>query len=292
MAVESGENFIGGSATGHTLVTMTTPEARETGRGQPAGSAGTSTSPGAYRVRTFKPRRRALSPRRQERFDSLIPEWVVETDDVAAGWGEVFGRTSPVMLDIGIGDGRSCVDLARDHTDLNVVGVDVHTPGIAHAVFCADEAGLVNLRLHHGDVFELLDHVAPSSLVGIRVLFPDPWPKVRHHNRRLVTSDRVAVLVSKLTPGGFLHVATDIADYAAQTAAVCSAHPQLSGGAVERSDRSVTRFEQRGLDAGRSISELVYERDVAEGSGTSPRPSMWASRFSRSTASMNSDTIS
>lgn len=248
-------------------------------------------------VRTFKPRRRALSPTRQARLDRLRATWLIDTGDAHTGFSETFDRDQPVVVDIGIGDGASCVDLARNHPDLNIVGVDVHTPGIAHAAFCADEDGLTNLRVYHGDVFDLFDGLSSESLAGIRVLFPDPWPKVRHRHRRLVTPERLDILVSKLGTGGFIHLATDVEEYATQIADVCGRHPELVGGPVERSRRPITRFEQRGLDAGRAVRELVFGRVAAADrarfySASSVSIPSWASRFSRSTASMNSETIS
>lgn len=209
--------------------------------------------------RTFKPRRRRMSPTRQRRFDELAPYWVLETVGEPLDLESVFGSVSPVVLDIGIGRGESCIEMADADPSTNVIGVDVHTPGIAAAVLAIDERGLSNLRLVEGDVFEFVTRLALGSVAGLRVFFPDPWPKARHHRRRIITTERLAMLLPVLADGGWLHLATDIDDYAEQMQQVCDAHPRLIGGPIERPDsRPVTRYERRGLEAGRTITDLCY----------------------------------
>lgn len=210
-------------------------------------------------VRTFKPRRRSLGANRQARFDELAQRWLIPPGDRQLDLPATFGRRSPVILEIGIGGGESCVAMAAAAPEHDLIGVDVHTPGIAAAMFAADADGLGNLRLFHGDVFDLVPRLTDGSLGGIRIYFPDPWPKVRHRARRLVSAERMAALVPKVAPGGTVHLATDVDDYADQMLQVCDRLAPLSGGVVDRPDwRPITRFEQRGVDAGRSIVDLLY----------------------------------
>jgi tRNA (guanine-N7-)-methyltransferase len=210
-------------------------------------------------TRTFKPRRRQLSARRTALLDELGPAFVLEASGPALDLVGVFGRRAPVVLDVGIGAGDALVPLARAEPERDVIGCDVHTPGIAAVVAAIDEHHLTNVRLVHGDVLEFLDRLAPAALTGVRIWFPDPWPKSRQRHRRLVRDDVVDRLVRRLAPGGWLHLATDIDDYAAQMRRVCDAHPALVGGVIHRPPwRPVTRYEQRGLDAGRRATDLLY----------------------------------
>ena len=148
--------------------------------------------------------------------------------------------------------------------DLDVVGVEVHTPGVVTVLDAIEHRGLHHIRVVHGDLLPFLDRVAPESFAVVRIYFPDPWTKRRNFHRRLVAPDVVAALTDRLRVGGTLHLATDIADYAESMRQVCDAEPRLSGGVIDRPDwRPLTRFEQRGLDAGRSPTDLLYTRTTA-----------------------------
>lgn len=188
-------------------------------------------------------------------------QWAVIADaGEIVDLGETFGVGRPVILDIGFGGGQELVDIARTRPDEAVIGVEIHTPGIAR-VLAAVEDGLANVRVVDGDALEFLDRIAPGSLAGIRIFFPDPWPKVRQRGRRLVQTDNVRRLIDRLELGGTLHLATDVADYATQMEAVCAADGRLDGGRVARPDwRPETRFERRGRDEGRASVDLMYER--------------------------------
>ena len=175
--------------------------------------------------------------------------------------GVVFGRSGSVVLDIGIGVGDTLLTMAAQQTELDVIGVDVHTPGIAHTLAGIEEQELTNVRLVHGDALPFLDRLPAQSLAGIRIFFPDPWPKARHHHRRLVRDDVVARLVELLRPDGWLHVATDNDDYAEQMQLVCDAHPMLSGGPIPRPpERPLTRYEQKVVEAGHTVVDFWYKR--------------------------------
>lgn len=226
-------------------------------------------------VRTFHPRRRRLSARRARVLAEHGPRWTLPVSGPPLGRAALtaeFGRQAPVVLEIGIGRGEALLAMARADPATDVIGVDVHTPGIAGVVLGITEHDLTNVRLVHGDALELLDRVAPATFAGIRVYFPDPWPKAKQRRKRLINPPNLARLVGVLEPGGFLHLATDIVDYADQMEAVCSAHPELTGGPIPRPDwRPETRYERRGLDAGRTVTDLWYVRQPADRSSVPSR---------------------
>lgn len=224
-----------------------------------------ATSPNAPtpRVRTFKPRRRPLTPARADLYERLAPRWCVETSGERFDPGAEFGRAAPLVVEIGIGFGDSLTTMAAVEPDVDVVGADVHTPGIASTLARIESMELTNVRLVHGDGLEFLDRIEDAVLAGIRIFFPDPWPKARHRHRRMTTDRNIARFVHLLAPGGTLHVATDIVDYAAQTRRVCDAHGGLRGGVVARPEwRPVTRYERKGLEAGHSVTDLLYRRSA------------------------------
>jgi tRNA (guanine-N7-)-methyltransferase len=171
-----------------------------------------------------------------------------------------FGRAAPLVLEIGSGMGESTAALAAAEPDVDHLAVEVFEPGIAALLMRAAE--LTNLVVLRGDAVALLTTRVPEgSLAAIRIFFPDPWPKRRHHKRRLVQPAFVALAASRLEPGGTLHMATDWADYADQMRAVADAEPRLSGGEVPRPPwRPVTKFEARALSEGRAVRDFVYCR--------------------------------
>ncbi len=237
-----------------------------------SGSVPPSTgAPGAAtRVRrpatTFKVRRRGLSPKRQAEFDTWVRTWGLDPAGPLLDWADTFGaatwdRLDGVVLDVGFGHGESTVELARRQPRLAVIGVEVHTPGVVTVLDAIVNDPLPHVRVVHADLLPFLDRIGPGTLAGVRVFFPDPWPKARQHHRRLVRDDTVGAFAERLRPGGFVHLVTDVADYADQMRASCDGDPRLVGGPIERPrDRPLTRFERRGLAAGRSAVDLWYER--------------------------------
>lgn len=216
-------------------------------------------------TRTFQPRRRPLSLQRAELLERLEPLWCLGDTGPRVDWRDVFGRKAAVVLDIGIGLGDTMISMARSQPEVDVVGVDVHTPGIASSLAAIEEGGLHNVRLVHGDGLRFLDRIPMASLGGVRIFFPDPWPKARHRHRRLVSRSNVDRLVERLADGGWLHFATDIDNYAVQIERVCSADGRLAGGRIDRPvSRPITRYEQKGIDAGRSSVDLHFVRRSAE----------------------------
>lgn len=180
-----------------------------------------------------------------------------------------FGREAPLVLEIGSGMGESTAALAAAAPQVNYLAVEVYKPGLAQLLMRADALGLANLRLLRADAVALLrSHLAPASLSAVRVFFPDPWPKKRHHKRRLVNPGFVALAASRLRPGASLHLATDCMDYAERMKACCDAEPALTnpyaqqpgGWAPRPLWRPVTKFEQRARHEGREVHDLIFRR--------------------------------
>ncbi len=176
----------------------------------------------------------------------------------------VFADDTPntvddVVLDIGFGSGEALIEVAELRPHECVVGVDVHTPGIAAVLEAVQRSGLRNVRVVEGDVIDFLARVPARSLAGIRVFYPDPWPKRRQRGRRLIRPEIIDRLVPLMRLGGTLHLATDVDDYATQMLALCDAVPELTGGTVDRPPwRPITRYEQRAIDEGRRPVDLLY----------------------------------
>ena len=190
-----------------------------------------------------------------------MAQWSLSAQGDMLRFKELFPFTDEVVLDIGFGGGEGLIELAAARPLQAIIGLDVHTPGVAFVVEAIEDNGWQHVRVMEGDVLELLPRIPNDSLVGVRLYFPDPWPKHKQRRRRLARPDVVTQFVDRLRVGGTLHVATDIAEYAAQTLAVCACEPRLQGGVVLRPEwRPVTRFERRGLAAGREPVDMIFER--------------------------------
>lgn len=257
------------------------------GRPAPGSDAAGSTAsdPGATddtrrhrRVTSFRSRRSTLSAGQQQTWDRRWPELGISARDDAGNPITVdleawFGRTAPIVLEIGCGTGTSTLAMARAEPDIDVVAVEVYRRGLAQLLSAIDRAEVSNIRLIRGDGVDVLEHMfGPGSLTGVRVFFPDPWPKARHHKRRLLQPATVALIADRLRPGGILHAATDHAGYAEQIAEVGDAEPLLrrvsmgdaaappAGGGLPISvQRPATKYEQKAL-AGPDVAELLWEK--------------------------------
>jgi tRNA (guanine-N7-)-methyltransferase len=177
----------------------------------------------------------------------------------------VFGRSAPLVLEIGFGMGAATADIAGQRPSDDFIGVEVHPPGVGALLQRISEQGLSNLRIISHDAVEVLEHMlGPASLSGVHVFFPDPWHKTKHHKRRLIQAPLVALLASRLRPGGVLHCATDWEPYAAQMLEVLSAEATLQNTAeayAPRPDyRPMTKFEARGLRLGHGVWDLVFTK--------------------------------
>ena len=215
------------------------------------------------RIRTFHPRRTRMSQTAASALIRLLPEWGIDVGTAPADLGSAFTPTRPVVLEIGCGMGEATLVMAGQDRGTGIVAVDVHTPGIGVVLAGAERASLDNVRVCVGDAVELMDVLDPGTLSGIRAFFPDPWPKVRHHKRRLVQPAFVHRAAQLLAPGGTLHLATDISHYADQMLSVCAAEPLLDvgPGLIPRPDwRPITGYERRGLAAGRPSADLIATR--------------------------------
>jgi tRNA (guanine-N7-)-methyltransferase len=206
--------------------------------------------------------------RHADALTRLWPRWglpIPEAPTTRLDTATLFGRRAPLVLEIGSGMGEATVAMAAADPGRDYLAVDVHTPGVANLLAVVEERGLTNVRVGLGDAITLLRHMlAPASLSAVHAFFPDPWPKARHHKRRLIQPAYVALLRTRLVPGGVLRCATDWAEYAEVMLETLGADPDLvnehEGYAPRPSERPVTKFEQRGVEAGREIFDLSFRR--------------------------------
>jgi len=218
---------------------------------------------GARPIRTFHPRRGRMSARHTDAHAALWPVFgltVLDGDRSPLDLAELFGRDAPKVLEIGFGMGDVTAAMADADPGRDYLGVEVHTPGIGNLLALVGERGLTNVRVAHGDAMELVHRLASGSLDAVHVFFPDPWPKARHHKRRLIRPASVALLRERLRPGGVLHCATDWPGYAEVMRESLAEDPGLAAVAGPHPDRPVTKFERRGASAGRAIVDLMYRK--------------------------------
>ena len=218
-------------------------------------------------VVSFADRGGRMTAGQQRAWDRAWPRFGADLDALDGPLdGEAwFGRRAPLRLEIGSGMGEGTAALAAAEPDADHVAVEVYPPGLAQLLMRIEEAGLTNLRLLRGDAVVLLaEHVRPGSLDGLRVFYPDPWPKRRHHKRRIVDPATVALMASRLRPGATLHLATDVDDYAEVMREVTDAEPGLenpAGGFAPRPAwRPRTKFETRADAEGRPSRDLLLVR--------------------------------
>jgi tRNA (guanine-N7-)-methyltransferase len=215
-------------------------------------------SEGSLTGRTFIRRRGRLTRGQRRALEETAPEFLVDPEP--GQWPQVFGRTAPMGLEIGFGMGQALIDWAEHSPDLNLVGVEIYRPGIGSALLGIANRELANLRIMEGGAETLVGEKFPAaSLEEIRIWFPDPWPKKRHHKRRLIQAPFVAALANSLNPGGVLRLATDWADYAEWIRAVLDGEPRLVEASMEP-ERVTTRFEARGVSLGHQVWDLAYRK--------------------------------
>ena len=212
-------------------------------------------------IRTYIPRRGRVS-KRQAAAIAETDGLLLPAGDEVLDLGEIFGGL-PVVLEIGFGTGSATVAMAAADLELGILAVDVHTPGLGDLLYRARESHLTNIRAIAGDGLVVAEQMLPElSLAGIRTFFPDPWPKARHHKRRLVTPLNAALLASRTKAGGFWHLATDWQPYADQMQEVFASSTQWLGGVIPRPhDRPVTRYEATAIHERRDITDLWYVRN-------------------------------
>lgn len=225
-------------------------------------------SAGLYpRVTSYRSRRSTLTDRQRRAWDAMWPVIGADVADEVVDLTSWFGRDAPVVLEIGSGTGTATVEMAATEPEVNLVAVEVYRPGIAALLRQVQERELTNIRVLRGDAVDVLEHMlTPGSLAAVRVFFPDPWPKARHHKRRLLQASTFALIASRLRPGGVLHVATDHAQYAAAIDETGNAEPALQRVDPATStfpvsiERPVTKFEHKGLEAHRTIADMYWIR--------------------------------
>jgi tRNA (guanine-N7-)-methyltransferase len=216
-------------------------------------------------VLSYSRRGNRFTPAQQEAWDAHHAAWVIPDEEVdrpgfrLADW---FGREAPLIIEIGSGVGEATGVLAAARPSYDVLALEVWRPGVASSLAEVAAAGATNVRFCSVDAVWVLDTlVAPGTVSELWTFFPDPWPKTRHHKRRLVSASFAHLAAGRLVRGGTWRLATDWADYAEQMRAVLDAEPVLEGGPVERwAERPVTKFERKGLAAGRTITDLAYRR--------------------------------
>ncbi|MGW1216852.1 tRNA (guanosine(46)-N7)-methyltransferase TrmB [Streptomyces sp. NPDC002499] len=220
------------------------------------------------RIRSFQPRRSRVTAGQADALQRLWPKWGLDIDGQRTlDLGELFGNANRVVLEIGFGMGEATAQMAAAEPGTNILAVDVHTPGQGNLLNLADQSGLPNVRVGNGDAIILLrEMLAPDALDGLRVYFPDPWPKKRHHKRRLIQPEFLDLAASRIRPGGIVHCATDWEPYAEQMLDVLTAHPEFEntasdGGFASRPEfRPLTRFEGQGLEKGHVVNDLLFRR--------------------------------
>lgn len=194
-----------------------------------------------------------------------MPRFGIDYAPAPLDWARAFGREAPRILEIGFGMGETTARIAEENPGNDYLGVEVHGPGVGALLKRLDEHGLTNVRIVQHDAVEVVRNmIAPGSLDGIHVFFPDPWPKKRHHKRRLLQPAFVALLASRLKTGGYLHAATDWQEYADEILAVVTEaaglHNPHGGFAARPASRPETKFEQRGRRLGHGSWDIIVER--------------------------------
>ena len=219
------------------------------------------------RIRSFIRRQGRITPGQQLALDNY---WAVYGLDPKADYdfAEVFGRDAPLCVEIGFGNGESLAKMAAANPGINYIGIEVHRPGVGHLMLQSAEEGIGNVRIYCHDAIEVMENkIADHSLAGVHLFFPDPWPKKKHHKRRIVRPSFVDLLAKKLKSGGYFHAATDWQNYAEHMLEVLSVENRLINAADCGADycelpeyRPLTKFEQRGLRLGHGVWDLIFRR--------------------------------
>ncbi len=218
-------------------------------------------------IRSFVTRAGRITAAQQRALGELWPRYGIEHDSKQLELSVSFGREAPRTLEIGFGNGENLAALAHAHPQRDYLGIEVHRPGVGRLLLALEQGGLANVRVICHDAVEVLERqIAPASLAEVLVLFPDPWPKKRHHKRRLIQAPFVALIARALAPGGTLRLATDWQPYALEMLTLLAASAEFvnlapGGGFSERpAERTPTRFERRGTRLGHEVWDLAFRR--------------------------------
>lgn len=216
-------------------------------------------------IRSFVLRVSRTSNAQRRAVDELLPRYGIAFAARAVDLDGIYGRHAPRVLEIGFGMGEALAALAQAQPGRDFLGIEVHTPGVGNLLKLVESNGLTNVRVISHDAVEVLTlMIPPDSFDGVHVFFPDPWPKKRHHKRRLIQPAFVRLLASRIRPGGYLHLATDWVEYAEQMLDVLKAEPALlntgDGYAPRPESRPLTKFETRGIRLGHEVRDLLFRR--------------------------------
>jgi tRNA (guanine-N7-)-methyltransferase len=212
-------------------------------------------------IRSYVLRQGRITQAQRRAYAELLPVYGVPFSTTRLDLDALFGRAAPKILEIGFGMGDTTAAIAQEHPENDYLGVEVHTPGVGSLLGRIADARLTNVRIIQHDAVEVLEHmIATGALDGVNLFFPDPWPKKRHHKRRLIQPPFVALLASRMKTGAVLHACTDWEDYAQQMREVLAGEPALADAAGGRASRPQTKFERRGLDLGHRVSDLVFRK--------------------------------
>jgi tRNA (guanine-N7-)-methyltransferase len=216
-------------------------------------------------IRSFVLRQGRLTDAQRRALETLMPRFGIPFARAPLDLDRAFGRSAPKIVEIGFGMGDTTARIAAENPASDYLGIEVHGPGVGGLLKHIAALGLTNVLVIQHDAVEVLEHmIQPASLAGVHLFFPDPWPKKRHHKRRLIQPPFVALLASRLKPGAYVHAATDWEDYARQILEVFAAEPQLvntvAGFAARPTSRPQTKFEERGLKLGHKVWDVVFRR--------------------------------
>jgi tRNA (guanine-N7-)-methyltransferase len=229
----------------------------------------TDSSPAPRRIRSYVRRAGRLTRAQARALETLWPTFGLETGSEPLNLSAAFGRDAPRILEIGFGDGECLAELAARHPERDYLGIEVHEPGVGHLLLALEKNGTGNVRIITRDATEVLPLIAPGALHGVHLFFPDPWPKKRHHKRRIVQPPFFDAVGRVVAAGGYLHMATDWEPYAEHMLAVGNAasgwrNASPDGGFADRpGTRPETKFERRGQRLGHAVRDLVFRRDVS-----------------------------
>jgi len=209
----------------------------------------------SYRLRGVR-----ITPAQQLARDTLWAKFGIEFQESILDLTKAFAKPQPVVMEIGYGMGEATWQIAKDNPAINYLGVEVHMPGVGKLMARIEEFALTNVKLIERDVFEVFHYmIADSSLDGVHLYFPDPWPKKRHFKRRIVNQRFIAEVATKLKPGGYLHIATDWVPYAEWITEQFAEAGIFSGGVIARPDsRPLTRFEGQGITKDHAVNDFMY----------------------------------
>ena len=216
-------------------------------------------------IRSYVLRQGRMSVAQRRAYEQLFAQYAIPFAARQIDLDAAFGRNASIVLEIGFGMGETTAAIAQTHPENNYLGIEVHSPGVGSLLKLITAQALTNVRIVQHDAVAVVEHmIAPGTLSGVHIFFPDPWPKKRHHKRRLIQPPFVHLLASSLAPGGYLHLATDWEDYAQQMLDVLNREPLLVNTvpdyAPRPAHRPLTKFEQRGRKLGHPVWDLLYRR--------------------------------